>query len=198
MPPDPCFRSDLSFHPSGESRSSPAPRGALEESGGNESTGNVKKTSRAAGGPNLSARKDRSSSSSHRLPRAVKPAAGHGASTRRVNVVASVSRASPSIYRGTTTSGRIHHAVSLFSPPLSPNLTSEQWRTPANNGFDHRSLHQWEGRLLHAAGYPARPDLRVPGGWRLSAGGVPIPPPPVGSAALEAEIDAVLVTLSDK
>ena len=68
----------------------------------------------------------------------------------------------------------------------------------ANNGFGRRSLHQWEGRLLHAVGYPALLDFRAPGGWRLSVGGVPIPPPPVGRAALEAEIDAVLVTLSDE
>jgi hypothetical protein len=46
----------------------------------------------------------------------------------------------------------------------------------ANNGFVQRSLHQWEGRLLYAAGYMALPDFRTPGGWRLSAGGIPIPP----------------------
>jgi hypothetical protein len=34
----------------------------------------------------------------------------------------------------------------------------------ANNGFGRRSLHQWEGRLLHAAGYMAPPDFRAPGG----------------------------------
>ena len=67
----------------------------------------------------------------------------------------------------------------------------------AQNGFGRRSLHQWEGRLLHAAGYPAPPDFRPPGGWRLSAGGVPIPPPPAGDAFL-AEIDAVIETLSDE
>jgi hypothetical protein len=32
----------------------------------------------------------------------------------------------------------------------------------ANNDFDRRSLHQWEGRLLHAAGYMAPPDFRAP------------------------------------
>jgi hypothetical protein len=66
-----------------------------------------------------------------------------------------------------------------------------------NNGFGRRSLHQWEGRLLYMAGYPAPPDFRAPGGWRLSAGGVPIPPPPVG-AALDAAIDEVLKTMSDE
>ncbi|KAK1604256.1 hypothetical protein QYE76_027929 [Lolium multiflorum] len=68
----------------------------------------------------------------------------------------------------------------------------------ANNGFGRRSLHQWEGRLLHAAGYPAPSDFHALGGWRLSVGGVPIPPLPIGRAALEAVIDAVLVTLSDE
>jgi hypothetical protein len=63
----------------------------------------------------------------------------------------------------------------------------------ANNGFGRRSLHQWVGRLLYMAGYPAPPDFRAPGGWCLSAGGVPIPPPPVGAA-----IDEVLEGMSDE
>jgi hypothetical protein len=62
-----------------------------------------------------------------------------------------------------------------------------------NNDFGRRSLHQWEGRLLHAAGYMAPLDFRVPGGWRLSASGVPIPPPPTGAA-----VDEVLETMSDE
>jgi hypothetical protein len=61
-----------------------------------------------------------------------------------------------------------------------------------NNGFGRRSQHQWEGRLLYAVGYPA-----PPGGWHLSAGGVPIPPPPQG-AALDAAIDEVLEGMSDE
>jgi hypothetical protein len=52
--------------------------------------------------------------------------------------------------------------------------------------------------MLHMAGYPVPRDFRVPGGWRLSAGCVPIPPPPVGRDALDAEIDTVLITLSDE
>jgi hypothetical protein len=67
----------------------------------------------------------------------------------------------------------------------------------ANNGFGRRSLHQWEGRLLYMAGYPTPPDFRAPGGWHLSAGGVPIPPPPMG-AALDSAIDGVLKTMSDE
>jgi hypothetical protein len=71
--------------------------------------------------------------------------------------------------------GRIH--------PLLPNPLSTSSRRAiagygsddgaANNGFGRRSLHQWEGLLLYAAGYPA-----PPAGWRLSAGGVPIPSSP--------------------
>jgi hypothetical protein len=68
----------------------------------------------------------------------------------------------------------------------------------ANNGFGRRSLHQWEAGLLHMAGYSAPPDFRVPGGWRLIAGGVPIPPLPVGGDELDAAIDAVWVTLSEE
>jgi hypothetical protein len=48
----------------------------------------------------------------------------------------------------------------------------------ANNGFGRRSLHQREGRLLYAVGYLAPPDFRTPESWHLSAGGIPIPPPP--------------------
>jgi hypothetical protein len=67
----------------------------------------------------------------------------------------------------------------------------------SNNGFGGRSLHQWEGCLLYAAGYLTPPDFRAPGGWRLSAGGVPIPLPPV-DAALDAAIDEVLEGMSDE
>jgi hypothetical protein len=67
----------------------------------------------------------------------------------------------------------------------------------ANNGFGLRSLHQWEGRLLYMVGYLAPADFRALGGWRLSAGGVPVTAPPVG-AALDAAIDEVLETMSDE
>jgi hypothetical protein len=66
-----------------------------------------------------------------------------------------------------------------------------------NNDVGRLSLHQWEGRLLYAVGYMAPPDFRAPGGWRLSAGGIPIPPPPMG-AALDAAIDEVIETMSDE
>jgi hypothetical protein len=50
------------------------------------------------------------------------------------------------------------------------------------NGFGHRYLHEWEARLLYEARYMAPPDFRCPGTWRLSAGGIPIPPVPHGAA----------------
>jgi hypothetical protein len=67
----------------------------------------------------------------------------------------------------------------------------------ANNGFGRRSLYQWEGRLLYQAGYPAPPNFHAPEGWRLSTGGVPIPPPLVGTA-LDVAIDEILETMSDE
>jgi hypothetical protein len=66
-----------------------------------------------------------------------------------------------------------------------------------NNGFGCRSLHQWEGRLMYVAGYMAPLDFHAPGGWRLSAGGIPIPALPTG-AALDAAIDEVIETMSDE
>jgi hypothetical protein len=68
----------------------------------------------------------------------------------------------------------------------------------ANNGFGRCCLHQWEAGLLYMAGYPVPPDFCAPGGWRLSAGGIPILPPPVGGDALDAEIDTVIKTLSNE
>ncbi|KAE8802287.1 Homeobox protein KNOX3 [Hordeum vulgare] len=49
------------------------------------------------------------------------------------------------------------------------------------NGFGRRHLREDEARLLYVAEYPAPPDMCVPGSWRLSAGGVPVPPPPTGA-----------------
>jgi hypothetical protein len=47
----------------------------------------------------------------------------------------------------------------------------------AANGFGSRSLHDWEARFLYEANYPAASDFRGPPSWRLSVGGVYIPPP---------------------
>ncbi|KAE8783327.1 Homeobox protein KNOX3 [Hordeum vulgare] len=44
------------------------------------------------------------------------------------------------------------------------------------NGFARRHLHEDEARLLYESDYPVRPDMRVPGSWRLSVDGVPVPP----------------------
>jgi hypothetical protein len=76
--------------------------------------------------PRLVGEKGRSLSSLHRLPRDVK-------SCRR-SIFASNSRARPSIYRGTTASGCIHHRRLLSLPSLvfSPqSSSSEQWRATA-------------------------------------------------------------------
>ena len=52
----------------------------------------------------------------------------------------------------------------------------------ATNGFDRRHLHEDEARLLYEADYPAPPNMRVPDTWKLSVGGVPVPPVPEGAA----------------
>ncbi|XP_051208719.1 uncharacterized protein [Lolium perenne] len=68
----------------------------------------------------------------------------------------------------------------------------------SNNGFPRQSLHTWEGHLLHQAGYPCPPDTRPPGGgWRLSAGGVPIPPPPQGHA-LDVAIEEARMAMTEE
>jgi hypothetical protein len=127
-----------------------------------------------------------SSSAHHRLPRASSSArckrcrrwtSSHAA--RQVNARPPIYRGLPHVWSATFTH---------FSPnPLSTSPTSSRRAMAnngsdddgaANNGFGRCSLHQWEGRLLYAVGYPAPPDFRAPGGWRLSAGGIPIPPPP--------------------
>ena len=67
----------------------------------------------------------------------------------------------------------------------------------AANGFGRRFLHPEEARMLYEAGYPTPPDMRVPGEWRLSAGGVPVPPPPEGADRVYA-IQDVLAGLSEE
>ncbi|KAE8805131.1 Homeobox protein KNOX3 [Hordeum vulgare] len=51
----------------------------------------------------------------------------------------------------------------------------------AANGFGHCHHHESDACLLYEADCPAPPDMRVPRSWRLSAGGVPVPPPPCGA-----------------
>ena len=55
------------------------------------------------------------------------------------------------------------------------------------NGFGRRYLHEDEARLLFEAEYPVPPDI-VPGAWRISAGGVPVPPP-LEESPLEEELE---------
>ncbi|KAE8819506.1 formin-like protein 14 [Hordeum vulgare] len=53
----------------------------------------------------------------------------------------------------------------------------------AANGFGRHHLHESEARLLYEADYPAPPDMRMTGSWRLSVGGVTVPPPPSAKIA---------------
>jgi len=67
----------------------------------------------------------------------------------------------------------------------------------AANGFGRRLLHEWEAYLLHEANYPAPPDVRAPSRWRLSAGGVPVPPLPIPETPeFHAEIERARASLT--
>ena len=59
----------------------------------------------------------------------------------------------------------------------------------AANGFGRNWMYDWEAHLLYEAGYPAPPDMRVPGNWRLSQMGFSVSPVPIGEDRL-AEIHA--------
>nr|BDI54548.1 receptor-like protein 12 [Triticum aestivum] len=67
----------------------------------------------------------------------------------------------------------------------------------AANGFGRRHLQEPEALLLYEVEYPAPPDMRVLGAWRLSAGGVPVPPVPEG-AAWWAEIARIRSSLTEE
>ena len=51
----------------------------------------------------------------------------------------------------------------------------------AANCLGPRRLHEDEARLLYEADYSVPPDMRVAGSWKLSAGGIPVPPVPTGA-----------------
>ena len=72
----------------------------------------------------------------------------------------------------------------------------------AANGFGRRLLHEWEAWLPFEANIPAPPDMRAgPTGWRLSNGGVPIPPVPdveARPAYFTAEVDRVRASLIEE
>ena len=67
----------------------------------------------------------------------------------------------------------------------------------AANDFGRNWLHDWEARLLFEAGYPATPDMRVPGNWRLSQMGLPVPSIPTREDRL-AEIQATRERMTDE
>jgi hypothetical protein len=52
----------------------------------------------------------------------------------------------------------------------------------AANGFGWRHLMVEEATALNNKGYPAPPNMRCSNTWKLSAGGVPIPPETQGAA----------------
>nr|BDI54675.1 receptor-like protein 12 [Triticum aestivum] len=72
----------------------------------------------------------------------------------------------------------------------------------AANGFGRRSLRELESWLLFEANILAPPDMRDgPTGWRLSNGGVPVPPLPNTVAHLAyfaTEIELVRASLTDE
>ncbi|KAE8797629.1 hypothetical protein D1007_21830 [Hordeum vulgare] len=49
------------------------------------------------------------------------------------------------------------------------------------NGFGRLHLREDEARHLYEAEYRAPPDMRASGSWRLSVGGVPVPPQAIGA-----------------
>ena len=51
----------------------------------------------------------------------------------------------------------------------------------AANGFTRHSLTTDEAWALYRNRYPAPPDMRCPGTWRLNASGIPITPVPQGA-----------------
>ncbi|KAK1610293.1 hypothetical protein QYE76_033966 [Lolium multiflorum] len=72
--------------------------------------------------------------------------------------------------------------LSPFSLVFSPRILLAPWRATAraaNNGRSEVSAPIGDEAAAHG-GLPGALDFRAPGGWRLSAGGVPIMPPPVG------------------
>ena len=67
----------------------------------------------------------------------------------------------------------------------------------AANGFGRTWLQDREACLLYEAGYPCPPGMRLPGAWRLSQMGFPVPPTPTGDERL-AEIYAARERLTEE
>jgi hypothetical protein len=68
----------------------------------------------------------------------------------------------------------------------------------AANGFGRLWLHVHEAQALFHAGYPVPPGFRLPSGWKLSAGGLPVPPIPTGSNRQAAIYGHYWGTLTDE
>ena len=71
----------------------------------------------------------------------------------------------------------------------------------AANGFGRRTLREQESWLLFLANIPTPPDMRAgTTGWKLSNGGVPIPPLPDAVAKpsyFADEVEVVRASLTD-
>jgi hypothetical protein len=86
------------------------------------------------------------------------------------------------------------HPSSPRPRPLLASLTSELAASHSHlaachepvgqeaNDFGHCYLQEWEACTLYEEWYMAPSDFRLPDTWRLSAGGIPIPPVPHGAA----------------
>jgi len=90
----------------------------------------------------------------------------------------------------------------LPSHSISPMAERFPGDEAAADGFGRRSLREQESWLLFQANIPAPPDMRAgPTGWRLSTGGVPIPPLPDAVAKptyFAEEVEVVRASLTDE
>jgi hypothetical protein len=64
------------------------------------------------------------------------------------------------------------------------------------NGFGRLWIHVHEAQALWQCGYPVLPGFRLPSGWKLSTGGLPVPPIPTGSTRQAAIYDHYWGTLT--
>ena len=68
----------------------------------------------------------------------------------------------------------------------------------AANGFGRQWLHVHEAQALFHAGYPVPSAFRLPSGWVISAGGLPVPPIPTGNARRAAIVNHYWGSLTDE
>ena len=145
-------------------------------------------------------------------------AARHGTARRRLPSLARIHTGATRLYKPMASPACGHTSPALAAaepflslsqaPPPSPSLSlpspmAEHFPgdEAATNGFGRRSLREQESWLLFQANIPAPPDMRAgPTGWRLSNGGVPIPPLPdaVNKPSYFAdEVEIMRVSLTD-